>query len=223
MSQIESKTRMRPDRPDKNELLKKRFARLWRRCVAGGVTSDAGAIWEALGHHYSEPQRHYHDWRHLAHCLEQMDLAAAEVAHPDRVEMAIWFHDAINKGGRQDNEQRSAEYFRNVAAGVFDIEFLDAVADMILATTHRASPIDLDQQFICDIDLASFGYPWERFMLDSDAVKAEFEGSEEEYYRGKKAFLLNLLQRSKIFHTNFFNQRYEQQARQNIQRLLELI
>ena len=207
----------------RDSLLEERFARLWRRCLVSGASSDAGVIWSLLVRQYSEPHRFYHDREHLAHCLDELDLATSLVAHPDQIEMAIWFHDVINEPGARDNEQRSADYFRRLAGTLFDKEFVDAVVGLILVTTHRDTPSLPDQRFICDIDLASFGCPWECFLRDSSAVKAEFTGTEEEYYRGKEAFLRAMLGRSRIFLTDFFNQRYELQARENIGRLLEMI
>ena len=204
-------------------LLEQRFTALWCRCLVPGASSDAGAIWSLLVQHYSEPHRFYHDREHLAHCLVELDLAATLVAHPDQVEMAIWFHDVINDPGAKDNEQRSADFFGRLGDTLFDTDFASAVTDLILVTTHRETPSIPDQCFICDIDLASFGCPWECFLRDSSAVKAEFTGTEEEYYRGKEAFLQAMLGRSRIFLTDFFNQRYEQQARENIGRLLDMI
>ncbi len=204
-------------------LLEERFTALWRRCLVPGASSDAGAIWSLLVQHYSEPHRFYHDREHLAHCLDELDLAATLVAHPDQVEMAIWFHDVINEPGVSDNEQRSADFFRGLGGTLLDTEFSNAVTDLILVTTHREKPPIPDQCFICDIDLASFGCPWECFLRDSSAVKAEFTGTEEEYYRGKEAFLRTMLGRSRVFLTDFFYRRYEQQARENIGRLLDMI
>jgi len=207
----------------RDTLLHERFIGLWRHCFPQSTSGDAEVGWSKVQRHYSEPHRVYHDPQHLAHCLEQLDLANDLVAHPDQVEMAIWFHDIINEPGMADNEQRSADYFRTLTSGTADAQFIDAVVDLILVTMHQSAPVDPDQQFICDIDLASFGCPWECFFRDSSAVKAEFTGTEEEYYRGKKAFLQSMLERPRIFLTDFFHARYEQQARDNIERLMELI
>ena len=207
----------------RDALLRQRFVALWQRCLKPGAGSDPAAVWQEVARRYAEPHRHYHDKGHLAHCLEQLDLAAGEIRQPDQVEMAIWFHDIINEPGVKDNEQQSAELFRQLAAGVMDSGFISAVPDLILVTTHSRTPDDPDQRFICDIDLASFGCPWECFEKDSVAVKAEFQGPDEDYYRGKKAFLEALLARPKIFVTDFFHRHYERQARDNIGRLLSLI
>ena len=204
-------------------LLRQRFVTPWQRCLKPGADSDPTVVWQEVARRYAEPHRHYHDKGHLAHCLEQLDMAAGEIDRPNLVEMAIWFHDVVNDPGSSGNEQQSAELFRQVADAVIDADDIDRVVELILVTTHRQRPDIPDHQFICDIDLASFGCPWECFINDTDAVKAEFQGPDEDYYRGKKAFLKSLLERPRIFLSDFFNQRYENQARDNIHRLLSLI
>ena len=102
-------------------------------------------------------------------------------------------------------------------------DFVTAVAELILVTTHRAPPSSPCAQYVCDIDLASFGCPWERYLADTLNVKAEFEGSAEEYYLRKRAFLKAMLGRPQIFHSDFFHALYERQARANIRRLLDMM
>ena len=200
--------------------MKKRFQALWTRCLSPDAHNDANAIWLNIDAHYTEPHRHYHDKQHLAHCLKQFDLARELMDQPDRVEMAIWFHDVINEPGRSDNEARSAAFFRYSAEGLIDERFISAVVELILVTTHRERPEHLDQQFICDIDLASFGCPWKCYIRDTENLKAEYPGSEQEFYIGKRAFLSSLLARPRIFFTDFFHRLYEERARANIHRLL---
>jgi predicted metal-dependent HD superfamily phosphohydrolase len=207
----------------RDALLQQRFLDLWQRAALPGTASNPELVWRELAHHYAEPHRHYHTKAHLAHCLEQLDLAGERIRHPDQVEMAIWFHDVIHRPGQTDNERRSAALFCRRAAGVMDADFITEVVELILITTHTERADDPDRQFICDIDLSSFGCPWECFLRNSDAVKAEFALPDEEFYPGERAFLGALLARPRIFLTDFFHQRYEQQARDNIVRLLELI
>jgi predicted metal-dependent HD superfamily phosphohydrolase len=101
--------------------------------------------------------------------------------------------------------------------------FVAAVADLILFTTHRTTPADLDHQFLCDIDLSSFGSPWDAFMANSRAIEAEFPGSRNEYVQRETAFLESLLRRPRIFMTDFFHDRFEATARDNIRRFLQLL
>ncbi len=202
--------------------LRDRFLALWRRCLSPGAADHSKAVWDAMAARYTEAHRYYHDEQHLAHCFEQLELARDQTSLPDAVEMALWFHDVINDPGNVDNETRSAAFFRHCGQGVMDDAFVAAVIDLILATTHREEPKDLDQQFICDIDLASFGRDWERYKRDTDKLKAEHLGSEDDYYRNKRAFLSAMLSKPRIFYSDFFHARYEQQARDNILRLLGL-
>ncbi|MCB1724187.1 MAG: hypothetical protein H6959_01920 [Chromatiaceae bacterium] len=207
----------------RDRLLEGRFRALWDRCVLPGRKSDPTALWREISTRYAETHRVYHDKRHLAHCLDELDLASGHVRNRDAVEMAIWFHDIINDPGNDDNEGRSAALFRHLADGVLDRRFIETVVELVLITCHCAAPDDPDKQFICDIDLASFGCPWESFLKDSEDVRAEYPGSEKEYVRGKKKFLDSLLDRPRIFVTDFFFDRYENQARSNIHRLLDIM
>jgi predicted metal-dependent HD superfamily phosphohydrolase len=203
--------------------LRERFTRLWRRCALPGASSDPTAAWGSLERRYAESHRHYHDKRHLAHCLCEFDLAVEQIVRPSQVEMAIWFHDIINEPGRSDNERRSAELFRDLARGRMAESFVDEVVDLILVTTHRQEPSGLDQMTLCDIDLASLGCPWECYLRDTGHLRAEFRGSDQDYCRIKRVFLESMLDRPRIFLTDFFYRRYEQLARENLRRFLALI
>lgn len=205
----------------RDETMKRRFVGLWRQCLLDDAVDDGDLIWARLERRYREPHRRYHDPNHLAHCLAEFDAARAHIDRPDAVETAIWFHDVINEPRSRDNEQLSADYFRDKASGVMAPAFIDAVVDLILATTHDEPPTEPDRQFICDIDLSSFGCPWECFVRDSARVKAEFPGTDAEYYRGKSAFMQGMLARPRIFLSDFFHDRYERQARENVALLLQ--
>ena len=79
-----------------------------------------------------------------------------------------------------------------------------------------------DQGFMVDIDLSSFGLPWELFLRDSVAVREEFSHlSDEEFYPKQKGFLESLLHREHFCYTEFFRRRHEDRARTNIQRYLD--
>jgi predicted metal-dependent HD superfamily phosphohydrolase len=206
-----------------DEQLHDRFTRLWRRCALPSSSIDACAAWSSLEGRYAESHRHYHDKRHLAHCLSEFDLAVERIVRPDQVEMAIWFHDIINEPGRSDNESLSAELFRDLAGSGMPASFVGEVVDLILVTTHRQEPIDPDHRILCDIDLSSLGCPWECYLRDTGYLRAEFGGSDQEYCRSKRAFLESMLRRPRIFVTDFFYARYERSARENLRRLLGLI
>ena len=196
---------------------RKRFEALWSRRVGDG----AGAVFDELETLYGEPHRRYHTTAHIEHCLRQFDLAAGAMDEPDAVEMALWFHDAIYAVPGPENELRSAELFAARAAGRGSEQFRSTVHRLIMATCHLdPPPATLDESFMVDIDLSSFGLPWEEFLQDSRAVRAELPHlTDAEFYPRQRKFLESLASRPAFCFTEFFRDRHEARARMNIERL----
>ena len=196
---------------------RQRFEALWSRRIG----EDGGAVFDELDTLYGEPHRHYHTAAHIEHCIRQFDLAAGRMDEPDAVEMALWFHDAIYEIPTEKNELRSAALFAARAQGRGSERFRSKVHRLIMATTHlEPPPATLDESFIVDIDLSSFGLPWEEFLADSRAVRAEHPHvSDAEFYPRQKKFLESLLARPVFCFTEFFRDRHEARARSNIERL----
>lgn len=198
-----------------------RFTRLWQRTLDDGTSSDAGEVFESIAALYAEPHRRYHTARHIDHCLTQFDLAAELMGDPDAVEMALWFHDAIYEIPSTENERRSAEMFVDLTQGRVSPSFSQNVYDMILITVHQVPAARPDDQYVVDIDLSSFGLPWDAFKRDSDAVRAEHTHLDDrEFYAAHLKFMQNLLARPHFFATDFFRNRYENSARGNLERLI---
>lgn len=204
---------------------KQRFTSLWNRCRTGeGRGADAGDVYDEIHAYYSENGRHYHTPKHIEHCLAQFDLATAEMDDVNAVEMAIWFHDLIFDVSADDNELKSAERFAELANDSMDPEFKSKVFDLIMATAPPRQANTSDQGFMLDIDLSSFGLPWDEFVRDSTAVRDESpQLSDAEFFPGQRAFLESLVNRSHFYFTDFFRSRIEESARSNIRRHLKVL
>lgn len=198
-----------------------RFCRLWARC--GGDPGHGAAVFAELAAHYAEPHRHYHNGGHIDDCLARLDLAAAATAvdDADAVEMALWFHDVIYELGAPDNEQLSAEWFAAQAAGRLPADFIGRVADYINSTTHRAEPAAAGAKWVVDADLGGLGMDDESFHRDGARIRREFAHlSEADFARGQAGFLRGLLERERIFYTDFFRDLCEAHARRHIREVL---
>ncbi len=194
-----------------------RFRATWRRCSGGQAQPEP--VWEMLRQHYREPHRHYHTLSHLAHCLRELELAGTAVAEMEATEMAIWFHDVIYRYGAKDNETLSAQAFRDLAGPHMPGGFIDRVCEFIIATQHTGSARDNGEAFMVDIDLSGFGLPWEGYLADSNALREEAPDiADSQYYAGKLRFLDGLLGWQRLFQTDYFLDRLEQRARENIRR-----
>ena len=198
-----------------------RFRALWMRCLPPRVTMDPTPVYDDLVRRYSETDRRYHDWSHLAHCLREFDRVAARMGIPDAVELALWFHDAVYVPGASDNEQRSADLFSQWTRTGFSPTLVEKICGLILITTHRQPPNEGDESYMVDIDLSSFGEDWPDFLRDTRNVRIEQAHVPDAVYHPAHArFLKMLLNRLRIFHTDFFHERYEASARRNIEGLL---
>jgi predicted metal-dependent HD superfamily phosphohydrolase len=188
-----------------------RFIALWSR--SGGLRAEAA--YADLAQLYAEPTRHYHTLRHIRRCLHYLDQAHSAIPHPDVVELALWCHDVVYVPGARDNEQRSADWFRQwaddrIAAG-------ERICEMILATRHTRVPAGLDEQFACDIDLAVLGSRRSCFREDGVRLREELPDLDDRAYdMRERTFLGNLLARPRIYYTDFFHTRCETRARGNL-------
>lgn len=206
-----------------NERLKSEFTALWLG-VSDDQPAHAGQVCEVLLDRYAEPGRHYHTLDHVRHCLEQARLVNGLLPDLSALKLAIWFHDCVYDPLARDNEARSAALFRELATPVMTPSIEDDVERLVLVTQAGQVPQREDEGYMVDIDLSSFGLPWEPFLADSLAVRAERRHlTDEQYAVQQSRFLNGLLQRDAVFTTGLFRERYEEVARSNISRYLEAI
>jgi predicted metal-dependent HD superfamily phosphohydrolase len=197
-----------------------RWSRFWRSLEAEGTPEP---VYRLLSDLYAEPQRAYHTMNHLTHCLDELEDARHLAEHPNEVEMALWFHDAIYDPKAKDNEARSAELAQRIATEArLPAAFGARVADLILATQHQGLPEGADAQLLVDIDLAILGRPRGEFDDYEANIRKEYLFVPwPEYRPARSAVLRSFLDRPAIYSTEFFQQKYESRARANLERSLE--
>lgn len=192
---------------------------LWSRLGAQG---SGLSIFAHLDAAYAEPSRVYHTAAHIRDCLAQLDLSR-EIAHrPDEVETALWFHDAVYVPDGSDNENRSARLAQTaLLACAVPLEVSRRVAELVLATRHLTIPREPDAQLICDIDLSILGREPEVFDDFERKIRREYAWVPEPTYRSERSGVLGrFLRRRFIYQTDHFRDRYEHQAKINLERAL---
>jgi predicted metal-dependent HD superfamily phosphohydrolase len=196
-----------------------RWNRLWAEM---GVSNPDEDLFHRLRSAYEEPHRHYHTLRHLEECLAQLDIARSLAVHPGEVELALWFHDAIYDVRRHDNEERCAEWVWTCATKhSLPGDICDRVRDLVLATRHDGAPTEGDQQLLVDIDLSILGATEERYREYDAAIRKEYDWVPLIVFKFKRRSVMQgFLKRPHIFTTRCFADRYEKQARENIERSL---
>lgn len=166
--------------------------------------------------------RLHHNLDHIEHCLGQLKVARPFAKNIDAIETAIWFHDVFYVAGKKDNEERSADFARDVLVGAgVGVAFADEVHRLVMATKHDKIPEDIDGKLMVDIDLSVLGSSWDRYEKYADRIKKEHAAfSESEFAEGRMTAMGALLDRPRIYLTRPFYDLYEQQARDNIGREL---
>ena len=200
--------------------LSRRFSELLRRLGAPG---DPQPLIEAVLAAWADPARRYHTLDHLRDCLAELDRAPADGAARDRVEAALWFHDAVYNTRAGDNEARSAEWARRALAELgVPSAVADDVARLVRLTGHSGPTPDPSGRLLCDIDLAILGREPEVFDTYDRHIREEYAWVPEPDFRSARAGVLaGLLSRSRLYQTERFRGLYETAARRNLSRALE--
>lgn len=128
----------------------------WLNLHSGDLGVKYWGIFDKL---YREPQRHYHNFYHLRRLYSFFDEDAlpilAKFEDPKfgttAFEYSLWFHDVVYDPKRKDNEEKSAEMFKEFAKEqAIDAPLTELVNDIIMATTNHQLPEKL-QGFHRDI------------------------------------------------------------------------
>ena len=196
-----------------------RWQTVWQQV---GALNAGENLYDRLIACYAEPHRKYHTVQHLNECFMHLDSLRSLADHPDEVEVALWFHDAIYDTTKKDNEKRSAEWARDslLAAGVTN-EKAERIYKLVMSTMHDAVPVGRDAKVLVDIDLGILGAEAARFDEYEVQVRQEYSWVPENLYRAaRRKVLEEFTSRQWIYSTERFRSAYEAQARENLSRSL---
>jgi predicted metal-dependent HD superfamily phosphohydrolase len=198
---------------------KAKWIEFWQKLA---VKADATPYFAAIEARYSEPHRAYHNLVHVLECLEEFEPAKHLANDPMAVEMAIWYHDAIYDTRAKDNEEQSAALAIKVCGEInLPASFTQRVKNLILATRKHDAAVEQDAPLIVDVDLSILGRPMQRFDEYQNQIRQEYSWVPAEQFAAGRSFILeSFLARPAIYCTEFFRNKYECQARDNLKRSL---
>ena len=175
-----------------------------------------------LAARYSEKHRHYHTLQHVNACMKHLDEIAGHIVDFKAVEIALWFHDIIYNPKRNDNEKRSAEYAEAFLAFVnLPPEKISKIAKLVVLTKHPSHPSSNDEKYLIDIDLAILGANEQRYDQYESSIRKEYGFVPSLLYKkGRRKLLLSFVKSDRIYLTADFYDKYENQARLNIDRAM---
>lgn len=194
---------------------------LWKSLVDQMVPSHySTSIFARLKQSYGEPDRHYHNLHHVVDCLTILALYTTPLEDDLAIRIALWFHDMIYDVRRKDNEIKSSKAARQMLTGTgLDARFIGTVCRLIEVTDHKQPVKTEAEKIIADVDMTILGSEPEQYKRYSKQIRQEYSVfTDQEFKRGRTAFLDHFLTKDRIYHTQFYNDMYEQKARNNMQR-----
>ena len=202
----------------------------WRDALVGArggaEDPDPSPYADNLLARWAEPQRRYHTTAHLLAVLEHIDTLAGHAADPDVVRLAGWFHDAVYRPDRSENEERSAALAeRALPEAGLDATATAEVARLVrLTADHDPAAGDTNGEALCDADLAVLATGPREYAEYAARVREEYGFVPDEvFHEGRANVLRQLLGLPRLFRTPHGAARWEPRARQNLTTELDLL
>ena len=175
-------------------------------------------LWEEIETNYSNKNRHYHNLSHIENLFNQLASVRGQIEDWDTILFSMFYHDIIYKATSSENEGKSAEFTKNrLQLLAFPTENINKCIYQILETKGHSVSDENDTNLFTDADLSILGHSWEAYSEYFTQVRREYAIYPDFMYNpGRKKVLNHFLKMERIFKTNLFYEKFENQARQNL-------
>lgn len=178
----------------------------------------ANNLWLEIFTKYSEPKRQYHTTEHLEALLNDLKEIKDKIVDWETTLFAVFYHDIIFKASSSNNEGDSAKLAMQRLSEIgYPADRIAKCANMILATKKHELSEDSDTNYLIDADLAILGNTPYDYQKYSEQIREEYSIYPDFMYNtGRKKALQHFLQMNNIYKTEYFSNKYEKQAKVNI-------
>ncbi|MDF3026059.1 MAG: hypothetical protein K0S23_366 [Fluviicola sp.] len=175
-------------------------------------------LWEEIVAAYSQKDRHYHTLAHLDHLYSRLLEVKSLISNWDTVLFSLYYHDIVYDVKASDNEKQSAQFAEERMKQLYlPEEMIEDCKKQILATKTHLQNEHSDTNYFTDADLSVLGEDWETYRAYTEKVRKEYAVYPDLLYNpGRKKVLRHFLEMEKIFKTDYFHEKLEATARQNI-------
>ena len=187
-------------------------------------------LWQDIAIRYNEAQRAYHSLQHIEQLFAQFKQIKHVLNESHIIALALFYHDVIYAPTRSDNELKSAEYAVEALRPYLSAEQCQHIYALIMMTAnHKLAECsnaqkNFDAAYLLDMDLSILGASWTDYEQYAQAVRQEYAHvSNPDYRDGRRAVLTELLAHPKLYLTDYYYDRLEKQARQNIKREIKIL
>jgi predicted metal-dependent HD superfamily phosphohydrolase len=198
------------------KMLKEIFSNLFLQYSSSSKQCDA--YWSEIESYYTAGKRYYHNLHHLQNLYTALDECRSFIEDWNTILFSLFYHDIIYKATRKDNEERSALLaVTRLKALQYPSAKSALCSQHILATKKHMPSKSKDTNLFTDADLSILGADNETYVLYIKQIRKEYAVYPDFMYNpGRKKVLQHFLQMERIYKTDHFFNRYEQQARENM-------
>ncbi|NUY80112.1 hypothetical protein HUK80_04330 [Flavobacterium sp. MAH-1] len=182
-------------------------------------------LWSEIEKSHSKKGRFYHDLSHLEHLLKTLSEIKSKISDWETTLFCLFYHDIVYKATGKTNEENSADLAAKRLSEIkYPIEKIEQCHAMILATKAHNFCSDSDINLFTDADLSILGSDWETYFTYAKNVRKEYKIYPDFMYNpGRKKVLQHFLGMPRMFKTDWFFERFEEQARSNLKRESDLL
>lgn len=176
-------------------------------------------LWREIESQYSQKGRHYHNLEHLDNMFSELELVKNHISDFSNISFSVFYHDIIYDATSKSNEEKSAELakerFQKLNIGQRHIDY---ISEQILATKTHQKSVDHDTNYLLDADLSILGKKTQDYLDYTKKIRKEYSIYPDLLYKpGRKKVLKHFLDLENIFKTDYFKNKYENQAKINLE------
>ncbi|WP_126653956.1 HD domain-containing protein [Chryseobacterium aureum] len=191
-------------------------------------TEDAQLIsrlWKEIETQYSERGRHYHNLLHLDNMFMELEAVKMNISDFRAVSFSVFYHDVIYDATSKSNEEKSAaKAEKRLAELHINQDIISIISEQILATKSHQRSDQEDTNYLLDADLSVLGKDFETYLKYTQNIRKEYSIYPDFLYKpGRKKVLKHFLELESIFKTEYFKEKYEARAKENIAKELQLL
>ena len=191
------------------------------KTTLSSITNDTALterFWQEVTTEYNKPDRHYHNLTHLNHLVNELATIKDNINDWPVLVFSVAFHDIVYNVLQKDNEEKSADIaVERLSLLQPDNEAIEKCREQILATKNHAISKCSDTNYFTDADLSILGQDYDTYKKYTRQIRKEYRIYPDFLYRpGRRKVLKHFLEMPAIFKTNYFSEKYEQQARENM-------
>jgi predicted metal-dependent HD superfamily phosphohydrolase len=180
------------------------------------------SLWNEIEAGYSEKGRHYHNLLHLENMFRELEAVKSNISDFTAISFSVFYHDVIYDASSKSNEEKSAaKAEKRLGELHLDKDRISLIYAQILSTKSHQRSDDEDTNYLLDADLSVLGKDFNTYLEYTQNIRKEYSIYPDFLYKpGRRKVLKHFLELESIFKTEYFKDKYEAQARENI--LIEL-